>query len=77
MIQSQHFSTAALSRFRQLQRQSFEILETAAAGLNGGETEKEVARELVQQYRRIGAGSFFHLPVVLFGERTALPGIGR
>jgi hypothetical protein len=27
-----------------------------------------------------GAGSFFHLPVVLFGERTALPGewaIGR
>lgn len=29
---------------------------------------------LVKRYRASGAGSFFHLPVVLFGERTALPG---
>jgi hypothetical protein len=29
---------------------------------------------LVLAYRREGVKSFFHLPVVLFGERTALPG---
>ena len=74
IIQTHNFSHAQLSRFRELQRKSFEILERTAAGLNGGETEKEVARDLVGQYRKIGAGSFFHLPVVLFGERTALPG---
>lgn len=39
-----------------------------------GQTEKEVARKLVERYRAAGAGSFFHLPVVLFGDRTALPG---
>ncbi len=74
LIKSANFSQIALSRFRELQQLSFSLLEQTAAGLVGGETEKEVAHELVKRYRSAGAGSFFHLPVVLFGERTALPG---
>ncbi|MGB5334372.1 MAG: M24 family metallopeptidase [Woeseiaceae bacterium] len=73
-FKTHNFSTAALGRFRDLQRTSFAILEETAAELSGGETEKEVARLLVKRYRAAGADSFFHLPVVLFGERTALPG---
>lgn len=73
-IKTHNFTAAALSHFRDLQRTSFTILEETAAGLVGGETEKEVAHALVKRYRAAGAGSFFHLPVVLFGERTALPG---
>ena len=73
-IKTHNFAATALSHFRDLQRTSFAILEEAAASLVGGETEKEVAHALVKRYRAAGADSFFHLPVVLFGERTALPG---
>lgn len=74
LIKTHNFGNAELSRFRDLQRKSFAILENVAAGLSGGETEKQTAHELVKRYRAAGADSFFHLPVVLFGERTALPG---
>ncbi|MFT6387715.1 MAG: hypothetical protein ACJAUP_001087 [Cellvibrionaceae bacterium] len=74
MIKSKNFSQIELARFRDLQRLSFKILESTAAQLVGGESEKEVAHSLVSAYRKEGADSFFHLPVVLFGERTALPG---
>lgn len=80
IVKTHNFSEASLARFRDLQRTSFRILEETAAGLSGGETEKDVARLLVRRYRAAGAGSFFHLPVVLFGDRTALPGdwtVGR
>ena len=73
-VKTRNFSPAALERFRRLQQQSFAILERAAASLEGGETEKDVARGLVRDFRAAGVKSFFHLPVVLFGERTALPG---
>jgi len=74
IVKTHNFTATALTRFRDLQRMSFSILEETAASLTGGETEKEIARTLVKRYRAAGAGSFFHLPVVLFGERTALPG---
>ena len=51
LIKTRDFSSAALLRFRDLQRRSFAILEKTAAGLRGGETEKEVAHELVKRYR--------------------------
>jgi hypothetical protein len=73
-IRQQGFSDAELDRFRALQRLSFAILEETAAGLAEGCTEQEVGRALVRRYRAEGVRSFFHLPVVLFGERTALPG---
>jgi hypothetical protein len=74
LIKTHGFSGKDLSRFRDLQRMSFAILEETAADLVGGETEKDIAHTLVKRYRAAGAGSFFHLPVVLYGERTALPG---
>ncbi|MGB5324480.1 MAG: M24 family metallopeptidase [Pseudomonadales bacterium] len=73
-IKTSKFTKAELAVFRDLQRRSFSILETVAGRLAGGETEKEVAHELVKSFRKAGADSFFHLPVALFGERTALPG---
>lgn len=79
-VKTCNFSDTALARFRKLQQISFAILEDTAASLAGGETEKDVAHALVRRYRAAGAGSFFHLPVVLFGKRTALPGkwpVGR
>jgi hypothetical protein len=73
-VKSVKFSTAELDRFRELQRRSFAILEGAGADLKEGATEREVAHQLVLKYREAGASDFFHLPVALFGGRTALPG---
>ncbi len=73
-IKTKNFNEQELAHFCNLQRTSFSILEGIAGELVGGETEKEVAHELVKRYRKAGVDSFFHLPVVLFGGRTALPG---
>lgn len=74
MFKTRNFSAAELDRFRDLQRLSFSILTAEARGLEPGMTERDVARRLVLAYRANGVKSFFHLPVVLFGERTALAG---
>jgi len=74
LIRSSHFPASDLDRFRDLQRRSFAILEQTAAELEAGETERQVGARLVRRYRDAGATGFFHLPVALFGERTALPG---
>jgi hypothetical protein len=74
LIRTRKFSADDLSRFRDLQQRSFAILELAASTLQAGQSETRVARRLVRQYRDAGADGFFHLPVVLFGKRTALPG---
>ena len=74
LVKSKDFSPDMLNEFKRLQRLSFSILEQMATELSEGITEKDVARELVKRYRANGFTSFFHLPVVLFGERTALPG---
>ncbi len=74
IVKSRRFNAAELDRFLELQRRSFAILEETGADLKEGATEREVARALVLKYRAAGAGAFFHLPVALFGGRTALPG---
>jgi len=74
LVKTKNFKAKTLDHFRDLQRNSFAILETVAASLEEGQTEKDVARALVKAYRTAGATSFFHLPVALFGDRTALPG---
>ncbi len=73
-FKTRRVSARELDRFRTLQRLSFSILIDEATRLEPGMLERDVAHRLVQAYRREGAKSFFHLPVVLFGERTALPG---
>lgn len=74
MFKTHRFTDRQLDRFRELQRLSFSILQAEARALEPGMLERDVAHRLVQAYRREGVKSFFHLPVVLFGERTALPG---
>jgi|CXWL01.1.fsa_nt_gi hypothetical protein len=74
MLKAHRFTDRQLERFRELQRLSFSILQAEARSLEPGMIERDVAQRLVQAYRREGVKSFFHLPVVLFGERTALPG---
>lgn len=63
-----------LDQFRLCQRESFSILEQMASTLQAGDTEKDIAHQLVLRFKEAGVHSFFHLPVVLFGARTALPG---
>lgn len=74
MFKTRNFSDAELAQFRALQRLSFSILTREAAKLEPGMSEREVGRRLVKAYYTEGVRSFFHLPVVLFGDRTALPG---
>ncbi len=74
LIKSKNFSAGDLNQFRRFQTLSFAILENAAYAIEAGETEREVAKDLFKAYRSAGVKSFFHLPVVLFGNRTALPG---
>jgi hypothetical protein len=73
-FKTRRFSDRELDRFREFQRLSFSILIDEARRLEPGMIERDVAHRLVQAYRREGVKSFFHLPVVLFGERSALPG---
>ena len=73
-IKTKGFSATELDQFLTLQRTCFRIQTEMARELEVGVTEKSVARELFRRYRAAGAGNFFHLPVVLFGERTGLPG---
>jgi len=77
LVKTRSFSSDELQAFRHLQEKSFAILEEMASELTAGMSEKQVARELVNRFRQAGFQSFFHLPVVLFGERTALPGDWR
>ena len=74
IVKTKNFSPQMLDRFLHLQRLSFSIIENLAASLTEGMTEREVGHELVKRYRAAGFTSFFHLPVVLYRERTALPG---
>lgn len=73
-VQSRGFSAAELERFRLLQRQAYATLERAAQSLRIGESEIEVARRLRKDFAGQGVRSYFHVPVALFGERSAYPG---
>src|SRR5262245_51500538 len=68
------FSAAELDRFKQYQRASYETLSSVAAGLRTGETEKDAARRVRKRFHEQGVHHYFHVPVALFGTRTAYPG---
>ena len=74
LVKTKNFSETQLENFLVLQKRSFSILERTASELCAGQTEKQVAKLLYKRYLDAGFTSFFHLPVVLFGARTALPG---
>lgn len=73
-LKTKNFSNQELAKFKQFQTLSFSILTKMAQSLQPGVEERTVAERLVKEYKAAGVGNFFHLPVVLFGERTALPG---
>lgn len=73
MIESTGFSDRTLDEFRRWQRVSYDVLSEVAARVVPGVTERDATRWAMKAYRREGADRFFHLPVALFGDRTALP----
>lgn len=73
-LQASGFSQSELERFKHFQRISYGVLETVAASLQTGETEKVVTRRIHRAMTAAGAQNYFHVPVALFGERTAYPG---
>jgi hypothetical protein len=74
MIQSRDFDEAQLERFRACQQRAYRTLEQVAQTIEIGESEAAVARRLRHAFAQQGVRSYFHVPVALFGARTAYPG---
>src|SRR5262245_9127800 len=68
------FTPAELAKFKQYQRASYAVLEDVARTLREGESEKDVARRVRKRFHEEGVHHYFHVPVTLFGTRTAYPG---
>jgi Xaa-Pro aminopeptidase len=73
MIEFESFSDTQIDTFRRWQAVSYSVLGEVAEQLAPGVTERDATRWAMKAFRREGADRFFHLPVALFGERTALP----
>lgn len=73
MIAFSGFTDGELDEFRRWQSVSYAVLGEVAERLEPGVTERDATRWAMKAYRREGADRYFHLPVALFGERTALP----
>jgi hypothetical protein len=74
-IQARAFTSAQLGRFATHQRGVYAVLEQSARELRPGDTEREAARRLHRALvAELAIDSYFHVPVVLFGERTGYPG---
>ncbi len=68
------FTPAELARFKEYQRASYAVLEDVARSLREGDTEKDAARRVRKRFHEQGVHHYFHVPVALFGTRTAYPG---
>ncbi len=73
-FQVKNFTLQELNHFSTLQAMAFDLQKQTAQEMQEGMTEKDVTTLMMKKYRAAGAGNYFHLPVALFGERTALPG---
>jgi len=74
LVKSRDFTAAQIERFTLLQKQVFIILQEVAQELIEGMTETEATIKLRHALRTLDVRSWFHVPVALFGERTAYPG---
>jgi Xaa-Pro aminopeptidase len=74
MIQYEDFDPGQLERFKELQRRTYATLEDISTTLRAGESELDVTRRMRRAFAAQGVRSYFHVPVALFGERTAYPG---
>jgi len=68
------FDAEELERFKTFQRASYAVLVETASSLGSGDTEKAVARRIRKRFHEQGVHHYFHVPVALFGSRTAYPG---
>ena len=68
------FTDAELATFKEYQRASYAVLESVARELKAGDTEKDAARRVRKRFHEQGVHHYFHVPVALFGDRTAYPG---
>ncbi len=73
MIQHDGFTDRELGCFRRWQATSYAVLAEVRAALEPGMSERDATRLAMKAYRREGVQRYFHLPVALFGARTALP----
>ena len=74
LVQTHDFTPEQLERFKSLQQQVYATLQEVADTLEPGVTEQTVAHRIHRALRGQGARTYFHVPVALFGERTAYPG---
>lgn len=74
LIQHRNFRPEQLAEFRKYQRLSYDVLEQSQEVLKPGVSEKEAARRIRKNFHLAGARGYFHVPVVLFGDRTGYPG---
>lgn len=72
-IKADGFSADEIEGFRSAQRRSFAILQEVARGLEESWSERAAVKLLFGAFADHGIDRFFHVPVALFGERTALP----
>ena len=74
VIQERDFRPEQLTEFKKYQRLSYDVLEDAVSILKPGVSETAAARHIRKLFHKAGVRGYFHVPVVLFGDRTAYPG---
>ena len=74
LVQTRDFTSEQLERFKVLQRQVYATLLEVAETLRPGVTERVAARHIHAALKGQGARTYFHVPVALFGDRSAYPG---
>lgn len=73
-IKFKDFSDSELALFKYYQKQSYKTLQQVEQQLTVGITEIQAARLIRKAFHQQGVHSYFHVPVVLFGDRTSYPG---
>jgi len=73
-IKYKNYNESELAKFKKFQKQSYDTLEQIKSQLKAGMTEISVARMIRKSFHQQGVHSYFHVPVVMFGDRTGYPG---
>lgn len=74
-MRDNEITDSELTRFRDLQRLAYEVVERVASELDVGVTEREAAARVREGMARRGITQFFHAPFAWFGDRTSFRGI--
>lgn len=74
LVKSRDFSDEELSHFKLLQKEVYGVLVDVSEKIDVGMTELDTASMIREAFRKFDVRSWFHVPVALFGDRTAYPG---